>query len=79
MDGDGRAGTEIIHFSLGDTVLIIFGDYVIWDDQGGLNGFLNKRTYLKTVHFYVDQGPAKTIADSITQNPKSITLADLDG
>lgn len=28
---------------------------------------------------YVDQGPPKTVADGITQNPDSIRLADLDG
>ncbi|KAL4861685.1 SGNH hydrolase-type esterase domain-containing protein [Aspergillus spectabilis] len=54
-------------------------DYLIWDDQAGLTGFLNKRTHNEGVPLYINQGPAKTIADGITQKPGSIRLADMDG
>jgi hypothetical protein len=54
-------------------------DYLIWDEIAGLTGFLNQRTKREGVPLYIDQGPAKTIADGITQNPESIQLADLDG
>lgn len=54
-------------------------DYLIWDDIGGLTGFLNQPTNREGVPMYVNQGPPKTIADGITQNPDFIRLADLDG
>lgn len=54
-------------------------DYLIWDGQAGLTGFLNQLTYNEGVPLYINQGPAKTIADGITQLPSSIRLADLDG
>ncbi|KAH7006558.1 SGNH hydrolase-type esterase domain-containing protein [Fusarium venenatum] len=54
-------------------------DYLIWDDDGGLTGFLNQRTNNEGVPFYVNQGPAKTIADGIRKKPESILLADMDG
>jgi hypothetical protein len=54
-------------------------DYLIWDDQAGLTGFLNQPTRREGVPLYINQGPAKTIADGIKQNPSSIRLADLDG
>ncbi|KAL4939991.1 hypothetical protein BDV06DRAFT_224534, partial [Aspergillus oleicola] len=44
-----------------------------------LTGFLNKRTHNEGVPLYINQGPAKTIADGITQKPSSIRLADMDG
>lgn len=54
-------------------------DYLIWDDQAGLTGFLNQRTWREGVPLYIYQGPPKTIADGITQDPSSIRLADMDG
>ena len=54
-------------------------DYLIWDDQAGLTRFLNQPMHNKGVPQYIKQGPAKTIADGITQLPSSIRLADLDG
>ncbi|KAF5019289.1 hypothetical protein F66182_8707 [Fusarium sp. NRRL 66182] len=54
-------------------------DYLIWDDDGGLTGFLNQRTNNEGVPLYVNQGPAKTIADGIRKKPESIRLADMDG
>ncbi|KAJ6438913.1 Lipase 1 [Purpureocillium lavendulum] len=54
-------------------------DYLIWDDQGGLTGFLNQPTQKEGVPLYIDQGPAKSLADGIAQNMSSIRLADLDG
>lgn len=54
-------------------------DYLIWDDDGGLTGFLNKPTNREGVPVYVNQGPAKTIADGIHEDPSTIRLADMDG
>ncbi|KAK1526716.1 hypothetical protein CPAR01_13244 [Colletotrichum paranaense] len=54
-------------------------DYLIWDAQAGLTGFLNQPTRSEGVPLYVNQGQAKTIADGITQDPKNIRLADMDG
>jgi hypothetical protein len=54
-------------------------DYLIWDEQAGLTGFLNQPTRREGVPLFINQGPAKTIADGITQHPESIRLADLDG
>ncbi|TIC96910.1 hypothetical protein CH35J_007763 [Colletotrichum higginsianum] len=54
-------------------------DYLIWDAQAGLTGFLNQPTRREGVPVYVNQGPAKTLADGITQDPKDIRLADMDG
>ncbi|KAF2162085.1 carbohydrate esterase family 3 protein, partial [Zasmidium cellare ATCC 36951] len=54
-------------------------DYMIWDQQAGLSGFLNIRTRDEGTPFFAQQGGAKYIADGITQNPDSIRLADIDG
>ncbi|KAJ6439023.1 Lipase 1 [Purpureocillium lavendulum] len=54
-------------------------DYLIWEEKGGLTGFLNQSTQKEGVPLYINQGPAKTLADGIAQNPSSIRLADLDG
>ncbi|KAF6833212.1 hypothetical protein CPLU01_05731 [Colletotrichum plurivorum] len=44
-------------------------DYLIWDDDAGLTGFLNQPTQKEGVPVYIDQGPAKTLADGISQKP----------
>ncbi|TLD05009.1 uncharacterized protein PgNI_09260 [Pyricularia grisea] len=54
-------------------------DYLIWDDDGGLTGYLNQQTNREGVPLYIAQGPPKTIADGIGQRPSSIRLSDLDG
>ncbi|KAH8894324.1 integrin alpha N-terminal domain-containing protein [Thozetella sp. PMI_491] len=54
-------------------------DYLIWDDQGGLTGYLNQEAYKEGVPVYVSQGPAKSVAGGIMQAPSSIRLADMDG
>jgi hypothetical protein len=54
-------------------------DYLIWDDQAGFTGFLNLPTRRDGVPLFKDQGPAKTLADGITQNPNAIQLADMNG
>ncbi|KAK2749084.1 hypothetical protein CKAH01_06581 [Colletotrichum kahawae] len=54
-------------------------DYLIWDKEAGLTGFLNQPTWKEGVPVFVDQGPPKTIADGITQSPSTIRLADMDG
>lgn len=52
---------------------------MIWDDDGGLTGFLNQQTNREGVPLYIDQGAAKTIADGIHKDPSEIRLADMDG
>ncbi|KAK3699774.1 hypothetical protein LTR37_016283 [Vermiconidia calcicola] len=54
-------------------------DYGVIDNQGGLTGFLNIRTDKEGIPFFANQGPAKTIAEGITQPPEYIILADMDG
>ncbi|KAM0360431.1 hypothetical protein ACHAP4_002508 [Fusarium culmorum] len=54
-------------------------DYLIWDEDGGLTGFLNQPTNKEGVPLFVNQGPAKTIADGIKKKPSTIRLADMDG
>ncbi len=54
-------------------------DYLIWDNIGGLTGFLNQPTRAEGVPLYISQGPPKTIADGITQSPSVLQLADMDG
>ncbi|KAJ3497498.1 hypothetical protein NLG97_g1847 [Lecanicillium saksenae] len=54
-------------------------DYLIWDGEGGLTGYLNQRTNAEGVPLYINQGPAKTIADGIGKPPATIRLADMDG
>ncbi|KAG5808825.1 hypothetical protein H9Q71_006708 [Fusarium xylarioides] len=54
-------------------------DYLIWDEDGGLTGFLNQPTNREGVPLFVNQGPAKTIADGIKKKPSTIRLADMDG
>ncbi|KAF5619593.1 lipolytic G-D-S-L family [Fusarium tjaetaba] len=54
-------------------------DYLIWDEDGGLTGFLNQPTNKEGVPHFVNQGPAKTIADGIKKKPSTIRLADMDG
>ncbi|KAK7973640.1 elongation factor Tu GTP binding domain-containing protein [Apiospora arundinis] len=95
MNTGSDGGQDVLFEAMGgiatgaasDISKLIFGDmdgdgrddYLIWDDIGGLTGFLNQPTNREGVPLYVDQGPAKTIADGITQNPDFIHLADLDG
>lgn len=54
-------------------------DYLLWDDKGGLTGFLNIRTRSEGVNYFANQGDTKTIADGIGQHPSVLRLADLDG
>lgn len=54
-------------------------DYLIWDNDGGLSGFLNKPGGRGEVPIYIDQGGSKQIADGVHQPPGSLRLADMDG
>ncbi|KAJ4199065.1 hypothetical protein NW767_008648 [Fusarium falciforme] len=54
-------------------------DYLIWDDDGGLTGFLNQPTNREGVPLFINQGDPKTIADGIKKDPSTIRLADMDG
>lgn len=53
-------------------------DYLVWDSDGGLSGFLNQPTEKAGLPFFIDQGGAKAIADGIGQSPSLLRLADLD-
>lgn len=84
MDGDGRDGKSDINYhhskrKPGDTPYSFLVDYLIWDEDAGLTGFLNKATFKEGVPIYINQGPAKTIAEGINQLPSSIRLADMNG
>lgn len=54
-------------------------DYLVWDDDGGLSGYLNQPTRKEGVPVYVYQGPAKSIADGVNHDPAYLRLADMDG
>ncbi|KAM0426176.1 hypothetical protein ACHAPT_008521 [Fusarium lateritium] len=91
----GKGSTELLFHAQGgiatgavkDISKLVFADmngdrrddYLIWDNNGGLTGFLNQKTNHEGVPVYIDQGPEKTIADGIGKDPKSIRLADMDG
>lgn len=95
MNTGSDGGEDVLFEAMGgiatgaasDISKLVFGDmdgdgrddYLIWDDRGGLTGYLNQPTNREGVPLYVDQGPPKTIADGITQNYNFIHLADLDG
>jgi hypothetical protein len=54
-------------------------DYLIWDEDGGLSGFLNQPTQNEGVPQFVSQGSAKSLASGNSQNPTFLWLADMDG
>lgn len=54
-------------------------DYLVWDNDGSLSGFLNQQTNSEGVPVYIDQGGAKSICDGFGHAPDSIRLADMDG
>ncbi|KAL6354196.1 hypothetical protein LRP88_12530 [Fusarium phalaenopsidis] len=80
----GKGSTELLfHDQQGIATGAINGDgrddYLIWDNDAGLTGFLNQRTHKEGVPVFINQGPEKTIADGINKDYKRIRLADLDG
>ncbi|UZP45216.1 hypothetical protein NXS19_013028 [Fusarium pseudograminearum] len=87
INGDGRADYVYIGEAVSDISKLVFADmngdgrddYLIWDEDGGLTGFLNQPTNREGVPLFVNQGPAKTIADGIKKKPSTIRLADMDG
>lgn len=54
-------------------------DYLIWDENGGLSGFLNKATQNGGAPQFISQGSAKSLATGNSQNPTFLWLADMDG
>jgi hypothetical protein len=54
-------------------------DYLVWDDGGGLRGYLNQRTYNEGVPQWKYIGPAKSIASGVGKPYTEIRLADMDG
>ncbi|XWX00175.1 hypothetical protein V2A60_008195 [Cordyceps javanica] len=54
-------------------------DYLIWDNDGGLSGFLNQRTNSEGVPLYIDQGGGNSILEGHGHTPDAIRLADMDG
>jgi hypothetical protein len=54
-------------------------DYLIWDEDGGLSGFLNQPTQNEGVPRFVSQGSAKSLASGNFQNPTFLWLVDMDG
>jgi hypothetical protein len=56
--------------------VIGFLDYLVWDNNGGLTGFLNQPTQNEGVPQFIEQG---TLASGNSQNPTFLRLADLDG
>ncbi|KAK2029622.1 hypothetical protein LX32DRAFT_616739 [Colletotrichum zoysiae] len=88
INGDGRADYVYIgeggalkhHLNTGS----VGGQDVLFLAQGGIaTGAVDDISRLvfadEGVPLYIDQGPAKTLADGISQKPESIRLADLDG
>ncbi|KAL2212798.1 hypothetical protein CC79DRAFT_1267941 [Sarocladium strictum] len=54
-------------------------DYLIWDSDAGLSGFLNRQTNREGVPFWEDQGKAKAFVGGIHKPHSEIRLADMDG
>lgn len=54
-------------------------DYLIWDEDGGLSGFLNKPAQNGGEPQFFSQGSAKSLATGNSQNPTFLRLADMDG
>ncbi|CAI6088155.1 unnamed protein product, partial [Clonostachys chloroleuca] len=82
MNGDRRDGMTLLFTP--DPRFMFYcdyraRDYLIWGNDGGLTGFLNKPTKREGVPIYVNQGPAKTIANGIHKKPSEIRLAYMDG
>ncbi len=79
MNGDGRDGTarKLDNRKMIKTNTLL--DYLIWDDDGGLSGFLNQHTNSEGVPLYSNQGGAKSICDGFGHAPNTTRLADMDG
>jgi hypothetical protein len=62
-------------------ILTLSADYLIFDDEAGISGFLNIMTQRSGLPGFVKQEGAKSIATGIsnTKNYKDIRLADIDG
>ncbi|EGX89576.1 lipolytic protein G-D-S-L family [Cordyceps militaris CM01] len=54
-------------------------DYLVYDDDGGISGFLNQRTNREGVPLFIDQGGARSIMDGFGHAPSTLRLADMDG
>jgi hypothetical protein len=54
-------------------------DYLIWDKDAGLTGFLNRPTNREGVPFHVEQAGPKAIVEGIHTHYSEIRLADMDG
>ncbi|KAK7422803.1 hypothetical protein QQX98_001364 [Neonectria punicea] len=54
-------------------------DYLIWDDDAGLGGFLNQPSNREGVPVWVNQGLSKSIAHGVNVDPATVFLADMDG
>lgn len=81
VNGDGMPPLlSSSHISSWLTLTIGRADYLIWDQDGGLSGFMNTRTQSYGVpYFTAQQNDPKGIAQGIGQPPGAIRLADLDG
>ncbi|KAL2066782.1 hypothetical protein VTL71DRAFT_2854 [Oculimacula yallundae] len=54
-------------------------DYLIWDDDAGLTGFLNKASFNEGVPVWMPLGAAKTVIGGVHRPYSQIRLADMDG
>ncbi|KAK5000912.1 hypothetical protein LTR66_000329 [Elasticomyces elasticus] len=53
-------------------------DYLMWDADGGLSGYLNVRTNVEGRPTWIPQGGAKSIASGVAP-PGNIRMADING
>ena len=54
-------------------------DYLMWDKDGGLSGFLNIRSQSEGQPLWITQGGDKSIAVGTGRNSSLVRLADIDG
>lgn len=54
-------------------------DYLIWDKDGGLTGYLNIRSATEGKPTWISQGPSKSIALGLGTSWELIRLADIYG
>ena len=63
------------------TITDSFAEYLIFDDEAGISGYLNIMTQKSGVPLFVKQEGSQSIATGIenTKNRQDIRIADVDG
>ena len=73
---DGQGNGDVV---LADLDGDFRDDYLMWDKDGGLSGFLNIRSQSEGQPLWITQGGDKSIAVGTGRNSSLVRLADIDG